>query len=346
MLMMRDFSGGETSISARSPLIPTPQHQLPTAAAAAATPTASALRATAAPLSAAVSSSAAAVAATSRPLGPPPNATHTRDHQDDVHRHQKGHKLAVVTAAAAAAAAQRLKRLSAKAQKEVYSTVQTTEGVKFRCAVCSRVFNLKCTLLRHVRHQHEGRYVPHPCDLCGQVFKRTDHLKVHMRKIHKVVFSVSSLKKEDPDDPDGDVDAEADVDVDVDAASPAAEAEGRLGPFGGFAGAPSSAAAAAAEASGVGFGSRASTSEARNVTIKRGDEEDPEDDEGGEEEDEEESPLSSQDDELSPPQSVVTDHDPRSPLTPVPAAAAATRSTAIVASGMASDGDGEASGSN
>ena len=67
------------------------------------------------------------------------------------------------------------------------SMAQTAEGaMKFRCTECSRCFNLKCALLRHVRHQHQGRFVPHPCGQCGQVFKRTDHLKVHMRKIHKI----------------------------------------------------------------------------------------------------------------------------------------------------------------
>ena len=52
--------------------------------------------------------------------------------------------------------------------------------------MCHRCFNLKCTLLRHVRHQHQGRFVPHPCPQCGQVFKRTDHLKVHLKKIHQI----------------------------------------------------------------------------------------------------------------------------------------------------------------
>ena len=81
----------------------------------------------------------------------------------------------------------RLKRLNSAAQSTVYSVVTTADGVvKFRCMACSRIFNLKCTLLRHVRHQHQGRFVPHPCGQCGQVFKRTDHLKVHMRKIHNM----------------------------------------------------------------------------------------------------------------------------------------------------------------
>ena len=81
----------------------------------------------------------------------------------------------------------RLKRLNNAQQHNVYTLCQTAEGaMKFRCTECNRCFNLKCTLLRHVRHQHQGRFVPHPCGQCGQVFKRTDHLKVHMRKIHKM----------------------------------------------------------------------------------------------------------------------------------------------------------------
>ena len=81
----------------------------------------------------------------------------------------------------------RLKRLNNAQQHNVYTLCHTAEGTqKFRCTECSRTFNLKCTLLRHVRHQHQGRFVPHPCGQCGQVFKRTDHLKVHMRKIHKM----------------------------------------------------------------------------------------------------------------------------------------------------------------
>merc|ERR1719158_1770835 len=74
----------------------------------------------------------------------------------------------------------RLKRLTNT--DSVYTMCQTPEGPKFQCAMCARIFNLKCTLLRHVRHQHQGRFVPHPCKTCGQVFKRTDHLKVHMKK--------------------------------------------------------------------------------------------------------------------------------------------------------------------
>jgi len=78
----------------------------------------------------------------------------------------------------------RLKRLTNT--DSVYTMCQTPEGPKFQCAMCARIFNLKCTLLRHVRHQHQGRFVPHPCKTCGQVFKRTDHLKVHMKKIHNL----------------------------------------------------------------------------------------------------------------------------------------------------------------
>ena len=78
----------------------------------------------------------------------------------------------------------RLKRITNT--DSVYTMCETPEGPKFQCALCARVFNLKCTLLRHVRHQHQGRFVPHPCKTCGQVFKRTDHLKVHMKKIHNL----------------------------------------------------------------------------------------------------------------------------------------------------------------
>ena len=91
---------------------------------------------------------------------------------------------------AKSASSLRLKRLNSAAQSTVYSVVTVADGaVKFRCMACSRIFNLKCTLLRHVRHQHQGRFVPHPCGQCGQVFKRTDHLKVHMRKIHNMTSS-------------------------------------------------------------------------------------------------------------------------------------------------------------
>ena len=81
----------------------------------------------------------------------------------------------------------RLKRLTNT--DSVYTMCQTPEGPKFQCAMCARIFNLKCTLLRHVRHQHQGRFVPHPCKSCGQVFKRTDHLKVHMKKIHNITIA-------------------------------------------------------------------------------------------------------------------------------------------------------------
>ena len=95
--------------------------------------------------------------------------------------------------AATPPATPRLKRLNNAQQHNVYTLMQTPEGaVKFRCTECSRCFNLKCTLLRHVRHQHQGRFVPHPCGQCGQVFKRTDHLKVHMRKIHKMTSASRS----------------------------------------------------------------------------------------------------------------------------------------------------------
>jgi hypothetical protein len=95
--------------------------------------------------------------------------------------------------AAYAAKSVRLKRLNSAEQHTVYSMCQTPEGVKYRCRTCSRCFNLKCTLLRHVRHQHQGRFVPHPCGQCGQVFKRTDHLKVHMKKIHNISSSSRRL---------------------------------------------------------------------------------------------------------------------------------------------------------
>ncbi len=92
---------------------------------------------------------------------------------------------AAAAAAAAAASGGRLKRLTNT--DNVYTMMKTAEGDKFKCRSCHRCFNLKCTLLRHVRHQHQGRYVPHPCPQCGQIFKRTDHLKVHLRKIHNIV---------------------------------------------------------------------------------------------------------------------------------------------------------------
>ena len=80
---------------------------------------------------------------------------------------------------------QRMKRITNT--DDVYTIHKTSEGaLKFRCKMCHRCFNLKCTLLRHVRHQHQGRFVPHPCPQCGQVFKRTDHLKVHLKKIHQI----------------------------------------------------------------------------------------------------------------------------------------------------------------
>ena len=90
----------------------------------------------------------------------------------------------------------RLKRLTNT--DSVYTMCQTPDGPKFQCAMCARIFNLKCTLLRHVRHQHQGRFVPHPCKTCGQVFKRTDHLKVHMKKIHNISVGSSQNTNHSP----------------------------------------------------------------------------------------------------------------------------------------------------
>ena len=102
-------------------------------------------------------------------------------------------RASTATTAAAPSTVPRLKRLNNAQQHNVYTLCQTAEGaMKYRCTECSRCFNLKCTLLRHVRHQHQGRFVPHPCGQCGQVFKRTDHLKVHMRKIHKMTSASRS----------------------------------------------------------------------------------------------------------------------------------------------------------
>ena len=94
----------------------------------------------------------------------------------------------------------RLKRLNNAQNHNVYTQYQNAEGqVRFRCTECSRSFNLKCTLLRHVRHQHQGRFVPHPCRICGQVFKRTDHLKVHMKKIHRITSATRPNRNVPPD---------------------------------------------------------------------------------------------------------------------------------------------------
>lgn len=106
---------------------------------------------------------------------------------------QSAGAAAAAAAAKAATKSVRLKRLNSAEQHTVYSMCQTPDGVKYRCTACSRCFNLKCTLLRHVRHQHQGRFVPHPCGQCGQVFKRTDHLKVHMKKIHNISSSSRRL---------------------------------------------------------------------------------------------------------------------------------------------------------
>ena len=107
-----------------------------------------------------------------------------------------GQSAAEDQAAPGSDSGKRLKRLNRAAQMNAIAMVQGPDGTpKFRCKQCNRVFNLRCTVLRHVRHQHEGRFVPHPCSQCGQVFKRTDHLKVHMRKIHNVTSS-KRLKKE------------------------------------------------------------------------------------------------------------------------------------------------------
>ena len=112
----------------------------------------------------------------------------------------------------------RLKRLNRAAQMNAIAMCQTAEGTKFRCKKCNRVFNLRCTVLRHVRHQHEGRFVPHPCSQCGQVFKRTDHLKVHMRKIHNVGTTPKrggGVKKEGLMDEEGTASLEEEEEVEL-----------------------------------------------------------------------------------------------------------------------------------
>merc|ERR1711953_1181382 len=45
--------------------------------------------------------------------------------------------------------------------------------------------------------------VPHPCGQCGQVFKRTDHLKVHMRKIHKMTSQSRNQRGQQSQNPVG-----------------------------------------------------------------------------------------------------------------------------------------------
>ena len=111
--------------------------------------------------------------------------------------------IATANAANAAANGNRLKRLTNT--DEVFTMQKTANGRdRFRCKACSRCFNLKCTLLRHVRHQHQMRFVPHPCPECGQVFKRTDHLKVHLKKIHQIDSRPKSKKRQFSDDGPGD----------------------------------------------------------------------------------------------------------------------------------------------
>ena len=103
----------------------------------------------------------------------------TEENQDALSRRQDKNMISKT------ASSLRLKRLNSAAQSTVYSVVTAPDGaVKFRCMACSRIFNLKCTLLRHVRHQHQGRFVPHPCGQCGQVFKRTDESNLQKKRRH------------------------------------------------------------------------------------------------------------------------------------------------------------------
>ncbi len=122
--------------------------------------------------------------------GPPPPTTGPPIPPSPIQRKTpKASKVAMQLAAANAAArdesGQRMKRNTNT--RDVCTQYRAADGSdRFRCNRCLKSFNLRCTVLRHVRQQHEGRFVPHPCPECGQVFKRTDHLKVHRKKIHQI----------------------------------------------------------------------------------------------------------------------------------------------------------------
>ena len=51
------------------------------------------------------------------------------------------------------------------------------------CQICGKKVNQK-TLRKHIQYVHEGKKDNATCEICGETFDRTHHLKSHMNLVH------------------------------------------------------------------------------------------------------------------------------------------------------------------
>ena len=66
--------------------------------------------------------------------------------------------------------------------------------MSFTCDVCSKVFTLKSSLMRHIASMHKNENFD--CTLCKKSFKRKDCFRRHQLYIHCKTYEVSCSKCE------------------------------------------------------------------------------------------------------------------------------------------------------
>ena len=66
--------------------------------------------------------------------------------------------------------------------------------MSFTCDICSKVFTLKSSLMRHITSAHNNE--SYDCILCKKSFKRKDCLRRHQLSIHSRTYEVSCSKCE------------------------------------------------------------------------------------------------------------------------------------------------------